>query len=250
MLSITAPQNSDLSKIVKVVRSNEDGPLISASSISAILHTNRHLSRRQYYRESAGFVNRSSFTCAAAQFGLDQEIPAIEYLRSIWERGFQFYRPGSVISVDYPYLSASPDALIRTGKTSISGLEIKTYTSLLSPVPKSALEIYPDNLYQCFINAICCDVNTWYLFYWKPEKTHLSALFLIDMTDRKSIFEKYILPHVNIFRDQVINHDDKNGMAVKTKKNEKKKIKTVVDYDVNKFISVMTENYINKIDIC
>lgn len=249
------------------MRSNEidDGPLISASSLSAILHSNRHLSRRQYYRECAGYVVKSSYSCASAQFGLDQEIPAINYLLSHWymlhlmkNNGteFQFYRPGSVISPVHPYLSASPDALLRTGKifgaygTSISGLEIKTYTSLNSPIPKTALEIYPDNLYQCFINAICCDVDTWYLFYWKPDKPHLSVMFRIDMTARQALFEKYILPHINIFRDQVRNHDDQNGMAVKEKKNQKKKIKTFTDYDVNKFITIMTEDYIDKIDIC
>lgn len=209
MLALCSKQNGPLWEAFKETNTDR----ISASELAAVFHLSSSKSRRRLYEEKIGTKKKSTWQGWQMKRGLDEEEPALEYLR--YKLKVAYDRPGILYHPIYP-ISASPDAIFHDGY----GVEVKTLAS--RPIPTCVADLYPEHVLQCMANAVCADAGKWFLFYWNPDKPSKSVLFVVDCSAESfKIFWKYdVMKAVTLFMDAVTLREDNEGLQ---KKNRKRK---------------------------
>lgn len=159
---MTAPQRSDLWFAGR-------GNRLTASNFGAVAGQNPHSSLRSVLKN---MLWPRSFSCAATQWGQDYESTAADLFSGFLKTQDPLYDtitfPGLVVSVEKPWLGASPDACVFYKNGIRKGLEIKC------PFKK---ELYPfiPAYYYAQIQGTCglLGFPSYFFTVWTPKETRV-----------------------------------------------------------------------------
>jgi len=103
-----------------------------------------------------------------------------------------------------------PSDVLKPGNSdSLRGLEVKCPFS--RPLPETVLDLSADYVIQCLVSILVCEVETWYLFYWKEEG---SSLFVLRRPSPEFL-EKHLTGPTLDFKNGIVNTQRRVGLKAK-----------------------------------
>jgi len=146
------------------------GKRLTASNFGAVCGQNPFSRPKQVLKN---MLWPSFFTCAAVQWGQDNETTAAnifeEAIRKQDPEIDKISYPGLIVSVEVPWLGASPDGIVHLKNGKMKGLEIKC------PFKKELYPYIPSYYYaQIMGSSGLLGLPSYYFVVWTPDVTEIS----------------------------------------------------------------------------
>lgn len=200
------------------------GKRLTASNFGAVCGQNPFSRPKQVLQS---MLWPKPFTCAAVRYGQDNEPVACSLFEEAIRKedpdvvGFSY--PGLVVSIEQPWLGASPDGCVHLRNGTIKGLEIKC------PFKKELYPYCPAYYFaQIMGTAGLLGLKAYFFVVWTPETTQIEEyafhkdyfLKMMMPTMQKFYFESY-LPRA-ILKDKGLLKEGQVEVTQKGDEEEKK----------------------------